>query len=529
MTILPAAQFVAPVIQWWVIAPIIIVLGGGVLGVLVEAFAPVKLRRSLGILVALTAPVAAGIVLASLIPAVKELPHTFFADEIAFDYHTVIVQGILLLVGLLSVLLVAERTSVKDGAFAGQPSDRPGSYEEELSTVKGYQRSEMFSLMLLSLGGMMVFPVANSFVVLFVALEVMSLPLYILAATARRRRQLSQEAGMKYFILGAFASAFVLMGSAFIYGAVGNLYFHEITRILLEQMQGALSPELVGLNLILEIGILLVMVGLLFKVGAAPFHAWTPDVYTGAPTPITGFMAAAVKVAAFGALIRFFIMIGAAHYATLLPIYLGIIFLTIVVGTFGGLVQFDIKRLLAYSSIAHAGYILLGLFSGSLQGLQDVYFYLLAYALSTVGAFGIVSLVRGVDAEGNVQGEVTDWRRWAGLGRTNPLVAGAFTLFLLSFAGIPLTAGFIGKFLVFKDAMNSVAPGMSVMVFVALVSSAITAFFYFRVVRVLFFDQPTGDTKVVASEGFSSAAILLAAIGTVVLGVFPTAVLGLAF
>lgn len=526
MILFPAADFVAPVVTWQLMLPVGIVLAGGVLGVLAEALAPMNVRRPLAILLAALAPLGALAATIILWPVGSQLTQTHVNSEMVFDTQALIVQAILLCVGFLSVLVVADRTSVKDGAFAGQPSDRPGSHEESLSDTAGYQRSEIFSLMMLSLAGMMVFPVANSFIALFVALEVMSLPLYILAATARRRRQMSQEAGLKYFILGAFASAFFLMGFALIYGMTGTLYLSEITPMLSQLAAAGDQPVAASALFILEGGILLVMVGFLFKVGAAPFHAWTPDVYTGAPTPVTGFMAAAVKVAAFAAMLRFYQMLGAIAHPQLLPVYVGIIVLTVAVGTFGGLVQFDIKRMLAFSSIAHAGYILLGIMAATFTAVFNVYFYLLAYAFATIGAFAVVSLIRAVDKEGNVGGEVTDLRRWAGLGRTNPFIGTAFMFFLLSFAGIPLTGGFVGKFLLFKDAMGA---GLTWVVVVALVSSAITAFFYFRVIRVLFFEQPTGDTMVVRSEGLSSVAIVLSLIGTIVLGVFPSLVLGLMY
>lgn len=519
------AEFTAPVINWLTIAPIIAVLGGGVVGILVEALAPAHARRPLGIAIGIISMLAALALLIHVWPATVGQP-SMNAGEVVFDTQSVLVQMILVLVGLLAFLVIVDRTSVKDGAFAGQPSDRPGSHEEELTLEKGYQRTEIFPLVLLSLGGMMVFPVANSFIALFVALEVMSLPLYILAATARRRRQVSHEAALKYFILGAFASGFMLMGMAFIYGVVGTLTISEITPFLMRLAQAAGAPEAAALNIMLEGGILLVMVGLLFKVGAAPFHAWTPDVYTGAPTPVTGFMAAAVKISAFAAMLRFYQTIGAAMHGTLLPVYIGIIVLTIVVGTFAGLVQTDIKRMLAFSSVAHTGYILLGVFAASMVAVFDVFFYLLAYGLATIGVFALVTLVRSTDAEGNILGEVTDFRRWAGLGRKHPIFGAAVTLFLLSFAGIPLTSGFVGKFLLFKDAVSA---GMGWVVVIALISSVITAFFYFRVIRVLFFEDANDDIVLVAPEGFATVSIVVAVLGTIILGVFPSLALSLVF
>ncbi|WP_175954578.1 NADH-quinone oxidoreductase subunit NuoN [Schaalia sp. Marseille-Q2122] len=513
MNNLPVDGFVAPTIEWLSLLPVIIVLGGAVVAVLAEALAPVRLRRAMGIGIALVSTLAAATVLALRWIPVLAAPKSL--GEYLDDPLTVASQFILAVLGFFAVLVIADRTEIGDGAFAGQPSDRPGSHEEELTDSKNYQRTEIFSLVLFSLGGMMVFPAANSFIALFVALEVMSLPLYIMAATARRRRQLSQEAALKYFLLGAFASGFMLMGSALLYGFSGSLTISQI---------GTALPHMSGMNWLLYIGVFMVMVGLLFKVGAAPFHAWTPDVYTGAPTPVTGFMAAAVKVAAFAAMLRFYHVVAAALQWELLGVLFAIVALTMLVGTFAGLVQTDIKRMLAYSSIAHAGFILLGVFSLAPGSAGNTLFYLLSYGLATVGAFGVVALVRRQDGEGTVGAEVTDFTRWSGLGRTNPVVAGAFLVFLLSFAGIPLTAGFIGKFVVFADAF---AGGLGYLVALALACSAVTAFFYFRVVRVLFFEEPTGEVVVVRSEGLSTVAIIVAALGTIVLGLFPAPVLSL--
>ncbi|PID98350.1 MAG: NADH-quinone oxidoreductase subunit NuoN [Actinobacteria bacterium] len=513
MNFLPLADFEAPIVEWASLIPIIVVLGGAIVGVLVESFAPVNIRRPLGIGVALLAPLAASAIVALRWLNVQAAP--VVVGEYVEDTLSLSAQFILTVITFLAVLVLADRSEVGDGAIAGQPSDRPGSADEELTDTRGYQRSEIFPLMLFSLGGMMVFAGANSFVSLFVALEVMSLPLYILAATARRRRQLSQEAALKYFILGAFASGFMLMGSALLYGYSGSVTISQVARAL---------PSTMTMEWLVIAGVFMVMVGLLFKVGAAPFHAWTPDVYTGAPTPVTGFMAAAVKVAAFAAMLRFYVVVASVLQWELITVFAVIAVLTMGVGTFAGIVQKDIKRLLAYSSIAHAGFILLGVFSLVRGSAGHVMFYLLAYGLATVGAFGIVSLVRSRDVEGNLGGEVTDLRRWAGLGRTHPYVASAMLLFLLSFAGIPLTGGFIGKFVVFSDAFRG---NLTLLVVVALASSAITAFFYFRVVRLLFFQEPAGDTVVVHSEGLSSFAIALCVVGTIVLGVFPAPVLSL--
>ncbi|MBF0939752.1 MAG: NADH-quinone oxidoreductase subunit N, partial [Schaalia georgiae] len=278
----------------------------------------------------------------------------------------------------------------------------------------------------------------------------------------------------------------------------------------------------VAMDRLVLIGVLCVMTGLLFKVGAAPFHAWAPDVYTGAPTPVTGFMAAAVKVAAFGALLRFYQVVAGLLSWDLLPVFLAVAAATIVVGTFVGLVQSDVKRMLAFSSIAHAGFILIGVFSLVKGSSGHVLLYVLSYGLATVGAFGVVTLVRTRDQDGAVGGEANQLSRWAGLGRTNPWVAASMLVFLLSFAGIPLTGGFIGKFVVFSDGA---AGGLAWLVVVALVASAITAFYYFRLVRLMFFTEPEGDAVVVRSEGLTGIAVAICAVATIALGVFPGPVL----
>ena len=508
-----AASFTAPQIAWASLIPIIIVLGGAVVGVLIEAFAPVKTRRALVVAVSLLTTLFAGAVIATRWLAVLDSPSSlgeYIEDPLALG-----AQFILVCIAFLAILVMADRTQVGDGAFAGQPSDRPGSSDEETSDAKGYQRSEMFPLTLFSLGGMMLFPAADSYILLFVALELMSLPLYILAATARRRRRLSQEAGLKYFILGAFSSGFLLMGAALLYGFSGSLTISALASSL---------PNTSGMDWLALVGVLFVMIGLLFKVGAVPFHAWTPDVYTGAPSPVTGFMAAAVKVAAFATMLRFYQVVAGILQWDLVPVFAGVAILTMLVGTFAGIVQADVKRMLAFSSIAHAGFILIGIFSLAKGSAGHVLFYVLAYGLATVGAFGVVTLVRTASEDGAAGGEATALERWAGLGKKNPLMAASMLIFLLSFAGIPLTAGFIGKFVVFSDGF---AGGEGWLVGLALACSAITAFYYFRLVRLMFFTEPSEQTVVVKSEGFSSVAIVAAAALTILLGVFPGPVLSI--
>lgn len=506
-----ATTLTAPQVEWVSLIPAGIIFGAAVIGVLVEAFASVKVRRPLQVMLSIIAVLAAFVAVVARSAVVWEVPVAL--PEYIEDTLTLSAQGILLVITFLALLVIADRSELLDGSFAAQPADRPGSSDEDLSIAKTYQRTEVFPLVLFSLGGMMVFPAANSLITLFVALEVMSLPLYILAATARRRRQLSQESALKYFVLGAFASAFFLMGSALLYGVTGSVKLSEIART------GYLVP---GADWALIAGIVGVLIGLLFKIGAAPFHAWTPDVYQGAPTPITGFMAAAVKVAAFSTLIRFYFTIAQPMQWDLAWIVGGVAAVTMLVGTFAGLVQKDIKRLLAYSSIAHAGFVLIGVLALQNSSAGSILYYLLGYGVATVGAFAVVALVRHADESANVLGEATEIERWAGIGRKSPAAATAMMIFLLSFAGIPLTSGFVGKLLVFADGIRG---GMLALVILALVCSAITAYYYFRIMVLMFFTEPDESTVVVKSEGYTFVAVIIAAVATIGLGIVAQPVL----
>ena len=355
---------------------------------------------------------------------------------------------------------------------------------------------------------MMLFPIATDLITLFVALEVLSLPLYLMAGLSRRRRLLSQEAALKYFLLGAFSSAIFLFGVAFLYGYSGSLNFNEI----------AASISASGNNSVfLYIGIIFISVGLLFKVGAVPFHSWTPDVYQGAPTPITGFMAACTKVAAFGATLRLFYVALDSVDGTWKPIITAIAMITMVIGSIAAMTQRDIKRALAYSSIAHAGFLLIGVVALSQAGLASSLFYFLAYGLATLGAFAVITIVR------DSSGEVTDLNRWVGLGKKSPLIAAIFSIFLLSFGGIPLTAGFVGKFAIFSAAYQT---GNMAIVVVAALASAIALFFYLRIVLMIWFAEPTNDSVTVVIPSFlTRTAIFVTVAATLIFGVIPAPLL----
>lgn len=388
--------------------------------------------------------------------------------------------------------------------FTAAAAAVPGSAEERQAHQSQSQTTEVFPLTLFAVAGMMLFPVATDLITLFVALEVLSLPLYLMAGLSRYRRMASQEAALKYFLLGAFSSAFFLFGAAFIYGYSSSVTFAGIQAAV---VGGS------GNDIFLLLGIALMAVGLLFKVGAFPFHAWSPDVYQGSPTAITAFMAAATKVAAFGAILRIFYVSFANAEWQWRPAMVVIAIATMIFGSLVAIAQRDVKRMLAYSSIAHAGFLLAGVIALSKSGLEASVFYLFAYGVATVGGFAIVTLIR------DSAGEVTDLNRWSGLGKRSPIIAGTFAFFLLAFAGIPMTSGFIGKFSIFSAAYES---GSLAILIAGVLSSAVAAFFYIRVIVLMFFKDPVEDgTSVVIPSALTTTTITVSAALTLILGLFP--------
>ncbi|MDR3106687.1 MAG: NADH-quinone oxidoreductase subunit NuoN [Bifidobacteriaceae bacterium] len=481
-------------IDWVTLSPVAIVLGAAIVSTLVEAVAARKtgdgiavqpaFLRILQVAIALLAVAAAGLMALRLALHVDDSLALNANGAVTVDPMTLYLQLAIAVCALLGLLVIADRTVQGEDAFAPQAAAVPGSDYEQKARRRNMTQTDVYPLVLFATGGMMLFPAAGDLITLFVALEVLSLPLYLLAGMARHRRLLSQEASLKYFLLGAFGSAFFLFGAAWVYGATGALRLTDIA---------AAVGTPTGLDPILVVGLVLILVGLFFKVGAVPFHSWTPDVYQGAPTPITGFMAACTKIAAFGALLRIVYAVAPSLSWDLKPVLWTVAVLTMVVGTVIGLVQKDVKRLLAYSAIAHAGFILTGVAAWSADGLTGSLFYLFTYGVATVGGFGVIALVREVDSEGHMRGEATGLDQWRGLGRRSPVLAGTFALFLLSFAGIPLTSGFVGKFAVFGAAFGSGAAALAI---VGLACSAAAAFFYARVIVAMFF-EPAPDEKTI--------------------------------
>ncbi len=409
---LPAA-FQPSEVNYVAVMPLLIVFVTALIGVLVEAFAPRGRRHSIQVTVAVVGLLASAV---SIIWASSNLGLTMGVTDgatnrslfaLAIDGPALFLQGAIVLMGILGVLTMAERFGgVGPDAFTPSGASTPGSPVETAATRAGALTSEVFPLTVFAIFGMMLFPTTNDLIGMFVALEVLSLPLYILTGLARRRRLLSQEASLKYFLLGAFSSAFFLFGTALLYGYAGSVYFGDLSK--------AISTAPLAMNGLLLPGAFLVFVGLLFKVGAVPFHAWTPDVYQGAPTPVTGFMAACTKAAAFGAILRVaYVGLDSARWEWSNALVI-VALLTMVVGSVLSVTQTDMKRLLAYSSIAHAGFILVGVLAFDRAGVGAVLFYVVAYGFSTIAAFAIVSLVRQNGAE------ATHLSQWAGLGQAPP-------------------------------------------------------------------------------------------------------------
>jgi proton-translocating NADH-quinone oxidoreductase chain N len=502
-----------PSIEYSQLGPMLVVFGAALAGVLIEAFVPRPARRITQIALTL-ASLAAAFVWTVVVAA----SHSIFAGgsaghvaadgAVAVDRPTLFIQGTILVLAFVSVLLLADS---ENSPFVAQAAATPGSAEEHEGLVAGFMHTEVFPLTLFAIGGMLLFPASNDLLTMFVALEVLSLPLYLLCGLARRRRLLSHEAAMKYFLLGAFSSAFFLFGIAMLYGFADSVSLASIA---------SAAASNTANSMLLYLGIALTGLGLLFKIGAVPFHGWKPDVYQGAPTPITALMASCVVVSGFGALLRVFYVAFGALTWDWRPALWVVAILTMVVGAIIAITQTDVKRMLAYSSIAHAGFVLTAVIATSVAGLSGSLFYLVSYGFTTVGAFSVVTLVR------DAGGEAGHLSRWAGLGKRSPLVAGIFALFLLAFAGIPLTSGFTGKFAVFQAA---IASGETPLVIVGVLASSIAAFFYARVIVLMFFSDPADDGPEVVVPGiFTATAVGLGVVVTLVLGIVPQPVLDLA-
>ncbi len=467
----------------YTILPLLILIGWACVLLLVDLFIP-RLRKGwTAVLAAVGLAAALGITLAQ-----AGLEQTAFNNMVTLDRFGSFMNGLFLASGLLGIAIAY-------------------GYLKRM----GIERGEYYVLILFSTAGMMLMAQAADLIIIFLALELLSLPLYVLSAWARPRTE-SEEAGIKYFLLGAFATGFVVYGIALVYGATGTTSLSAIAAAITAP---GFSRDL------LMIGAALILVGFGFKVAAVPFHMWTPDVYHGAPTPVTGFMAVGAKVAGFAALLRIFATALPSLGETMVPILWGLAAVTMVVGNIVAIAQTNIKRMLAYSSIAHAGYILMAFvafghpkFGG--DAIASALFYLVAYALTSYGAWSVVIAVEKPDNQGL---EITDF---AGLGKRRPLVAAAMTVFMLSFIGFPPTLGLIGKFYLFRTAIEAGFVGLAI---IGLVTSLISAYYYLRVVVVMYMRE--GEPRA-ESEPWLDLTTAGTAIGTVALSLLPAALFTLA-
>ncbi|MGD8455840.1 MAG: NADH-quinone oxidoreductase subunit N [Anaerolineales bacterium] len=402
---------------------------------------------------------------------------TAFNEMLSVDGFAIFLYVIVLASGLLAVLLAYD-------------------YLKRMDIFQG----EYFVLMLFSIAGIMLMASAADLIVVFLALELLSIPLYILAAFAQPRPE-SEEAGMKYFLLGAFAGGFVLYGVALVYGATGETGLMEIVNAV---TSGIDNPTF------LLIGSALILIGLGFKVAAVPFHMWTPDVYQGAPTPVTAFMAVGAKVGGFAALLRVFIVAFPALSQDLVPVIGGVATLTLVVGNLVAIAQKNIKRMLAYSSISHVGFILMAFIT---YGQKEVYFdavaavlfYLLAFAVTSFGVWGVVIALERAEGKGLALAD------YAGLGKKHPGLALAMLVFMLSFTGVPPTLGFAGKFYLFKVVLEG---GYVWLAVVGVLTSLISAYYYLRVVIIMYMQDGSPEVQ---KEPLLNLTTTLAALGTIIL------------
>jgi NADH-quinone oxidoreductase subunit N len=383
-------------------------------------------------------------------------------------------------------------------------------FSSQVLEAEEIPKGEYYALMLFSLVGMMMMATANDLLVVFIALEVLSLAVYVLTGI-RRDNAHGIEAAFKYFLLGAFSSAFFLYGIAFTYGLTGSTRLDRVGAYLAAQSMADSPMILLGLGLLL--------VGFAFKISAVPFHMWTPDAYEGAPTIVTGFMSTGVKAAAFAAFARVFLSAFEPFSAAWAPVIWMIAAATMILGTVVGVAQMNLKRMLAYSSIAHGGYLLVGLVAANQVGKAAILFYLLAYAITNLAAFGVIALLGSKDRPND---ELHDF---AGLWHSHPALAALMTVSLLSLGGLPPTVGFIGKWYIFSAAVSAGYYGLAI---IGVLTSVISVFFYLRVVVMMYMSERQGAPVTARIGGLGMAALAVAIFAIFYLGILPTAVLNLA-
>ena len=479
-----AATLDGPSIPWVELIPILSLLAGNCFLLLVGSLVPTWPRRGYAWVTGISTTVAL------VANAVKwnnlyyNKGATYFADVIAIDRFSVLASITICLAVIFGALMMS-------AYLVRMNADGP----------------ELYALLLTSAIGALVMVAANELIVLFLGLEILSLSLYLLAASNRDREQ-SQESGLKYFILGGFSSAFFLYGVALIFGSTGSTKISGIGQVL----SGSISIGNSDAMLLVGIGMLLV--GLGFKVSAAPFHVWTPDVYEGAPTPVTAFMASAGKVAAFAALIRILAVGLEQRVDDWRPVVWALAILTVFTGSILAVVQTNVKRMLAYSSISHAGFILVGVeaagHAGS-DGIATSMNYLAIYTVLVMGSFAIVLALSG-----NTDGE-TNLSDFKGLAKRRPALALAFTVLLFAQAGVPLTAGFVSKFAVIK---SSVEANSYVLAISAMVAAVIGAYLYLRIAVSMWLEEPESESEISVDPAVVIV-IVVSVVATLIVGFFP--------
>lgn len=464
-----------PEVNWGSIGPELILIGTAVVVIFLDLLVNGDKKESLGYFTVLGMVFALAFMLMEAGGVARPFGGMIIIDRFT-QFLTVLILGVAILVTFMSI------QALKDG---------------------GMDEGGYHVLVLLSTVGMVLMVKGIDLIVIFLGLETFSVAIYVLAGY-RKWAEESSEAALKYFLLGAFAAAFFLYGIALLYGATGTTNLEGISRYL----------EIKGLatNSLLLLGVVLILVGLGFKLALVPFHAWTPDVYEGAPTAITAFMAVGVKIAAFAALVRVFGSALSSLGWQWRELFWVLAVITMTLGNVVALSQTNIKRMLAYSSIAHAGYILVGMVAGGSLGWSAVLYYLVAYAFMNLGAFGIV-LFYGQKEEANV--EISDY---AGLGFRYPFLGAAMATFLFSLAGIPPLAGFMGKFYIFSAAVKS---GYIWLTIIGVMNSLVSVFYYFRITVIMYMREPV---KEVALEyaGPIMVVLIIALVGTIQVGLFPT-------
>ncbi len=472
-----------PEINLWSVLPELIICATGLIVLTIGFLSP----RSLGRLLAYLS--LAGIIVAFLsVLALWGRTEQGFSRMMVLDSFALFFQAIFLLAAGVTVLVSLDYMVQED-----------------------LEHYEYYALMLFATFGMMIMSASQDLIMIFLGLETMSIAIYVLAGW-RKDHPKGHEAALKYLLLGAFSGAFLLYGIALIYGGTGTTHLKGIADFLAQGGAG-------GTRYLLLLGAALLVVGFGFKVASVPFHMWTPDVYDGAPAPITAYMAAGVKAAAFAAFLRVFLYSLGSLQADWSLILWVLAAATMTLGNVVAIAQENIKRMLAYSSIAHAGYILVGMAAGGDMASASVLFYLLAYTLMNMGAFGVVILF-GRKGEENIL--IEDYR---GMGTRYPVLGAAMALFMFSLAGIPPTAGFMGKFYVFSAA---VAKGYIWLVVIAVLNSLVSVYYYFRVTMKIYMQPSEKESEGVALRPAMGVALALMAFGTLWVGVFPNTYLDLA-